>query len=259
MRDFRAVFGDLVIDVPAWEVTLGGRGIELTRTEFQILVALASRPRQVITDDDLVRTVWGDGWFGDDNNLAVHVSKLRRKLGESGLRPRFIRTIRGVGYRFDPGALGGPERPAPEAERPCEALRRHPGAVEVRTDGELRVVSVHPPEARVLGFESRDLRGRYFPVVEGRPWDDHASALEGIRVLISSGVRDWFSRHTVRRCDGTLAQADVATCIDLDGDGHLAELRFVVLELDRPLNGSAVGGGLGEFRTPRRSSPSVTA
>jgi DNA-binding response OmpR family regulator len=50
----------------------------------------------------LVRLVWGDGWFGDDNNVAVHVSKLRRKLGESGLHPRFIRTVRSVGYRFDP-------------------------------------------------------------------------------------------------------------------------------------------------------------
>jgi DNA-binding response OmpR family regulator len=102
MHEFQATFGNLVIDGLAWEVTLGGVVINLTRTEFEILTVLASRPRHVVTDDELVRLVWGDGWFGDDNNLAVHVSKLRRKLGESGLHPRFIRTVRGVGYRFDP-------------------------------------------------------------------------------------------------------------------------------------------------------------
>ena len=96
MLDFQAEFGDLVIDGRAWEVYLNGELIDLTRTEFEILLFLASRPRRVVSDEELTRAVWGDGWFGDDNNLAVHVSKLRRKLGESGLQPRFIRTIRGV-------------------------------------------------------------------------------------------------------------------------------------------------------------------
>lgn len=245
MRDFRAVFGDLVIDVPAWEVTLGGRAIELTRTEFEILVALAARPRQVIADDDLVRAVWGDGWFGDDNNLAVHVSKLRRKLGESGLRPRYIRTIRGVGYRFEPGAerRGLPAVP----DRDCDALSSRPEAVEVRTDDQLRVVSVQPEMAHVLGFDPLDLLGRYFPVVDGHPWDDHASALEGIQALISSGVRDWSARHVVRRADGTLAQADIATCIAVTGDGRLSQLRFVIVELSAGVDGTSGGGGARRF------------
>ena len=93
--------GDLQIDRAAWEVRLRGLPVELTKTEFLVLVALAERPRRVVTRDELTRIVWGDGWFGDDGNVAVHVSKLRHKLGESGSTPRFIATVRGVGYRFE--------------------------------------------------------------------------------------------------------------------------------------------------------------
>lgn len=240
MPDLQAVFGDLVIDGPAWEVRLRGHVVDLTRTEFEILIALASRPRRVITNDEVTRAVWGDGWFGDENNLAVHVSKLRHKLGESGLRPHFIRTVRGVGYRFDPNVdtSAAPTEPEPA----CERLRRHPDAIDVRTDGHLRVTSVRPEGAPVLGFEPHQLFGRYFPLVMAQPWDQHASALAGIQVLISSGVREWSARHLVRRADGTLSQADVATCITLDDQGRLAELRLVLVETNWDLDGQ--GGGL---------------
>lgn len=240
MPDLQAIFGDLVIDGPAWEVRLGGRVVDLTRTEFEILVVLASRPRRVITNDEVIRAVWGDGWFGDENNLAVHVSKLRHKLGESGLRPRYIRTVRGVGYRFDPseGADGGPVDPEPA----CEKLRRHPDAIDVRIDGHLRVTSIRPEDFPVLGFEPRLLLGRYFPVVGEHPWDDHASALAGIEVLIANGVREWSARHLVRRADGSLSQADVATCLTLDDQGRLAEMHLVLVERDWDLDGR--GGGL---------------
>ena len=254
MHDFQATFGDLVIDGPAWEVRLGGAVVDLTRTEFQILLVLASRPRRVVTDDEVVRAVWGDGWFGDDNNLAVHVSKLRHKLGESGLRPRFIRTVRGVGYRFDPSVDADVAPVVPEPA--CERLRRHPNAVDVRTDGQLRVTSIRPEDALILGFEPRHLLGRYFPVVGEHPWDDHASALAGIEVLISSGVREWTARHVARRADGSLAQADVATCLTLDDDGRLAELHFVLVERGWDVGG---GGGFADLRTSSAHAPSVRA
>lgn len=244
MHELQATFGDLVIDGLAWEVRLGGTVIDLTRTEFEILLVLASRPRQVISDGELTFAVWGDGWFGNDNNLAVHVSKLRRKLGESGLRPRFIRTVRGVGYRFDPGP--SPDQIMGGSEPACERLSRHPDAVDVRTDDRLRVVSVRPDDAPVLGFDPRHLLGRYFPVVGEHPWDDHEAALEGIQVLISSGVREWTARHVVRRADGALAQADFATCLTVDGAGRLEELHFVLVERgwDRGVVGVEGGGGL---------------
>ena len=251
MYDMSATYGDLVIDGPAWEVRRDGTVLDLTRTEFEILMVLAARPRQVVTGDDVVRAVWGDGWFGDENNLAVHVSKLRHKLGESGLRPRFIRTVRGVGYRFDPGPV--PELAAPESAWSCETLRRHPEAVEVRTDGQLLVTAVRPDGVDVLGFDARRLVGTYFPVVATHPWDDHASALEAIQVLVASGVREWSSRQMVRRADGTLTHAQLATCMQVDGAGQLARLRFVLVEREAGAPTSLAGGGGGGLLPHRES------
>ena len=256
MYDLQASYGDLVIDGPAWEVRLGGVAVDLTRTEFEILLVLASRPRRVVTDDEIVRAVWGDGWFGDDNNLAVHVSKLRGKLGESGMRPRYIRTIRGVGYRFDPDPVPAAGGHASARQQACDGMRRHSGSIEVRTDGQLRVASIEPRDALVLGYDPRDLLGRYFPVVSAHPWGDHASALQAMDILIASGVREWTSRHLVRRADGRSVMADIATCIDVDARSRLVQLRFVLVERDGESGG---GGGFGEFRTRRLGAPSVRA
>ncbi len=240
MRDFQATFGGLVIDGVAWEVTLGGAVIDLTRTEFEILLVLASRPRQVVTDEELVRHVWGDGWFGDDNNVAVHVSKLRRKLGESGLHPRFIRTVRGVGYRFDPQG----KSPAATGIQafPCETLSRHPSAVEFTTDGQLLVTGVGPEGAHILGFDACRLVGTYFPLAATYPWNDHASALEAIQVLVASGVREWSARLLVRRAGGILTHAEVATYLQVDEAGSLAALRFVLVERYEAVHVSFEGG-----------------
>ena len=257
MREFQAAFGNLMIDGRAWEVRLDGEVIDLTRTEFEILVVLASRPRQVVSDEELTRAVWGDGWFGDDNNLAVHVSKLRRKLGESGLKPRFIRTIRGVGYRFDPGSH---ERESSSVTMQSYAdLRSLPGAVEVCADAELQIVSIWPEGAHVLGFDPQDLLGRYFPLIADYPWGHYESARDGLHVLISSGVREWVACHVVRRADGHLAQADFATRLNVDDRGRLGSLSFVLVERAWIEVAAGGGGGFGESRTSRWSAPSVRA
>ena len=103
-----ARFDDLVIDRAAWEVRRGDTPVPLTKTEFLLLALLSGQPRRVITGDEITRAIWGEHWIGDDGNIAVHVSNLRKKLGESGLDPRFIRTVRGVGYRFDPPGSAEP-------------------------------------------------------------------------------------------------------------------------------------------------------
>ena len=72
----------------------------LTRTEFEILERLASDPRNVVTRAALVKQIWGDDWFGDDHVLDVHISSLRRKINDLSRTPRFITTVRGIGYRF---------------------------------------------------------------------------------------------------------------------------------------------------------------
>lgn len=99
----RRVFGPLALDVEAREVTLGGRSVDLTRTEFDLLATLAQRPRLVFSRRQLSEALWGPGWVGDDHLVDTHVAHIRQKLGDDASRPRFIRTVRGVGYRMGEG------------------------------------------------------------------------------------------------------------------------------------------------------------
>ena len=96
-------FGDLVIDPEACEVRLSGRLIALTPIEFSLLDALASRPRTAFTRAQLVERVWGPGWFGDERLVDIHLGHVRRKLDDDVAAPRYVRTVRGVGYRMGPG------------------------------------------------------------------------------------------------------------------------------------------------------------
>jgi DNA-binding response OmpR family regulator len=95
--------GDLTIDPEAREVWLDGRPIDLTRTEFDLLDTLASRPRTAFTRAQLIERVWGPGWIGDERLVDIHLGHVRHKLGDEAADPRFVRTVRGVGYRMGPG------------------------------------------------------------------------------------------------------------------------------------------------------------
>ena len=101
-RDVRRI-GGLVIDPEAREVLRDGEPVALTRTEFDLLDALSERPRVVFTREQLLERVWGGEWFGDEHVVDVHVANLRHKLGDSGDRPRYVETVRGVGYRMGGG------------------------------------------------------------------------------------------------------------------------------------------------------------
>jgi DNA-binding response OmpR family regulator len=97
-------FGPLEVDVAAREARLDGRLVDLTRTEFDVLAALSARPRLAYTRRQLVDAVWGEGWVGDEHLVDVHVGHLRRKLSDDPAAPRFVRTVRGVGYRMGDGS-----------------------------------------------------------------------------------------------------------------------------------------------------------
>nr|WP_052165637.1 response regulator transcription factor [Micromonospora purpureochromogenes] len=96
-------FGDLEIDVAGREVRVRGRDVELTRTEFDLLDTLSAQPRLALSRRQLLDHVWGGDWYGDDHVIDVHVGNLRRKLDDDATHPRYIRTVRGVGYRMGPG------------------------------------------------------------------------------------------------------------------------------------------------------------
>jgi DNA-binding response OmpR family regulator len=97
------VIGDLRIDAGSREVRLAGERVVLTRTEFDILEHLAGRPRHVHTRRQLVEAVWGPGYTGDERLADVHISHLRAKLGEDASAPRFVLTVRGVGFKMGEG------------------------------------------------------------------------------------------------------------------------------------------------------------
>ena len=96
----RATPPGLDIDVARHTVTVDGVPIELTALEFNLLVALGRDPGVVVGRQSILDAVWGPDFMADDHLVDVHVANLRRKLGDDPARPRFVETVRGVGYRL---------------------------------------------------------------------------------------------------------------------------------------------------------------
>ncbi len=97
------VFGSLSIDVEGREVFLDDERVALTRTEFDILAALSARPGVVFSRRQLLDSIWGEPWVGNDHLVDVHIGHLRRKLRDDPAEPTFVFTVRGVGYRMAGG------------------------------------------------------------------------------------------------------------------------------------------------------------
>ena len=94
--------GDVTIDVPGHEVTRNGGAIQLTPLEFDLLVALARKPRQVFTREVLLEQVWGYRHAADTRLVNVHVQRLRSKVEKDPEHPEVVLTVRGVGYKAGP-------------------------------------------------------------------------------------------------------------------------------------------------------------
>jgi len=92
--------GDLRLDVGARRALLEGVELELTRKEFDLLARLARDAGRVVSRETLMSEVWDENWFGSTKTLDVHIAGLRRKLGDESAAPRYIQTVRGVGFRF---------------------------------------------------------------------------------------------------------------------------------------------------------------
>jgi two-component system OmpR family response regulator len=96
------VHGPLTIDTEGRIAQLDGVELPLTRIEFDLIATLVSGPRRVWQRETLLSRIWGEGWVNDQHLVEVHIRNLRKKLGEDTKAPRFIRTVRGVGYRMMP-------------------------------------------------------------------------------------------------------------------------------------------------------------
>jgi DNA-binding response OmpR family regulator len=93
--------GDLVIRPRLREVTRDGTTLDLTAKEFDLLYFLASHPKQVFTRQQLLQHVWHYDYYGDSRTVTVHMRRLRQKVEVDPSRPRHLRTVWGVGYKFD--------------------------------------------------------------------------------------------------------------------------------------------------------------
>ncbi len=100
--------GDLRLDLGARHAQLQGRDLALTRKEFDLLARLARDAGRVVSRETLMSEVWDENWFGSTKTLDVHIAGLRRKLGDSPASPRYIHTVRGVGFRFAADEEPGP-------------------------------------------------------------------------------------------------------------------------------------------------------
>jgi DNA-binding response OmpR family regulator len=92
--------GDIQMDLNTRSVARGGQPVELTLKEFELLRMLMEQAGRVVKRTELMDEVWDPNWFGPTKTLDVHVSSLRKKLEDDPGDPRYIHTVRGVGFRF---------------------------------------------------------------------------------------------------------------------------------------------------------------
>ncbi|MFK9118207.1 vancomycin resistance response regulator transcription factor, VanR-F/VanR-M family [Peribacillus frigoritolerans] len=100
-QDSNLEFGGLTISPEQRTVTLYGKNIELTPKEFKILYLLASNPNKVYNAEDIFQKVWGDAYYEGGNTVMVHIRTLRKKLEEDNRKNKLIKTVWGVGYKFN--------------------------------------------------------------------------------------------------------------------------------------------------------------
>jgi two-component system, OmpR family, response regulator RegX3 len=99
--------GDIRVDLDTREVTKDGGAVQLTLKEFELLRMLMEEAGKVVRRTDLMDQIWDPNWYGSMKTLDVHVSSLRKKIGDDPADPRYIKTVRGVGFRFaSPEELG---------------------------------------------------------------------------------------------------------------------------------------------------------
>ena len=93
--------GDVRMNLDTHEATRAGEALDLTVKEFELLRVLLERAGKLVRREEIVHEVWDPAWFGSTKTLDVHISALRKKLGDDPAAPRYIHTVRGVGFRFE--------------------------------------------------------------------------------------------------------------------------------------------------------------
>ncbi|QAA34634.1 response regulator transcription factor [Clostridium manihotivorum] len=94
------VYGDIELDEESCEAFKAGRLLDLTSTEYKILSLFMKNVDKVFTKKQIFETVWEEVYYGDDNTIMVHISNLRDKIEDNPKKPEYLRTVRGLGYKF---------------------------------------------------------------------------------------------------------------------------------------------------------------
>lgn len=92
--------GDLVMNLSDYTLTKDGKAVELTAKEFEILKLLLQNPKKVYTKEQIYSLVWNDAYYGDENAVNVHISRLRNKIEDDSRHPRYVITVWGIGYKL---------------------------------------------------------------------------------------------------------------------------------------------------------------
>lgn len=223
--------GSLTIDSAAHRVELDGVLVPLTRAEFALLHVLAAHPGQVLEHRDILRAMWGSQWLSDTTPLQVHVSRLRRKLGESASAPRHIITVHGIGYRFDPSP---------------QITQLTSSSVTLMFDHDHRLLDI-APRIPVCGWQPDEIIGRRFsPLVE-----DPSIGEALIRGLLEVGAHEIEGRVEVRWRDGRRTSVHAATRLQVDARGRFLGMQ---LTLDLPADADP---GHGARTTPPSSGGGI--
>jgi len=208
------IHGDLIVNEETRDVTLNGELVTLTRVEFDLLATLYRTPRRVYTPTQLLQAAWATDWIGDERSAEVYISRLRKKLGESGKSPRFIRTVRGVGYSYQPSST----------------VKFHSAVFMFSPDMTLRAVTSE--HDLVLGWAIDEILGtEWTPTSTG--WI-HETLL---RFFLASGMAETFKRSAlndhreVRQRNGEVI--DVAFRLWV---ADMGESREVVVDASWPTN-----------------------
>lgn len=94
-------YGDIHLDIKQYEASFMGESISLSVKEFELLAYFMKHPGQVFTKQQLYETIWDAEYYDDDNTIMVHISRIRDKLKDRGKKPKYIKTIKGLGYRME--------------------------------------------------------------------------------------------------------------------------------------------------------------
>lgn len=201
----------LALDREAREVWLDGHLVDLTRSEFDLLAMLMDAPRHVLSPDQLLAGLWHSSHVPDSGAIETYISRVRRKIGEFSRSPRFIHTVRGVGYKYLPQARS--------------QVRRRVAFYDI--DGTLK--SVEPDSEPLLGWDLDEIIGtRFFPM-RNPVWGLPAIVVLINRVAELGGLQSFSISHFVQDKLGVLWSFDATCRFVFDGErlSHL-EVEFVI-------------------------------